>query len=703
MNLERNKNRNDAGQIATANSTLSAPLARRIASGAFGVALSVMLTACGGGNGSTPGAVATSLSKTEAAEVAAAASAAKSESVPLATALKMNATSITDDTQTDRFIVKYKDGTAELTGITAVQSRLEKFASAFPSRAHHLRRTGVGADVVMTERKLSPKETKAFMRAIATDPDVEYVEPDAQLSVQMVPNDPLLGQQWGMTQQSGIRPQGAWDLTDGSGQIIAIVDNGVTHHSDLDGNLLPGIDARAGHQGGDGFNPGITTSTETCSGVLWHGLQVAGVAAAISNNGNGIAGTAGGAKIVSVRVADACGIGNVSDVADGIEWASGATVPGLPANAYPVNVINVSMAGAGACSSTMQQAINDATGRGVSVVGAAGNDNSDSSGSFPGNCRNILNAGSVDVGNNRGNSSNYGPTVDLAAPGSNVFTLGNAGATSPGEANYGFFGGSSFAAPAVSGVIALAQSVAPKPFTPAEMRVLLMRNTHAFAPNVPDQPLGTGVLDATATVLAAKSGNIPAVADFICTQGAAGMMVTCNDKSSSRGAPIQTWAWNMGFGDPNYMLRTQSVNPYYDYEYPGTYQITLNVTDSTGAVSSLSRPIKVVAPPTLQMSVASSPVKFSAPVYVMQYFSQNVPDGSKSVTFTLAPGNSNDVATLYVRSGSPTTVNPECQAVAAHGNAATCTITNPTPGTYYGVVNPNSNLTNATIQTALTK
>jgi serine protease len=80
-----------------------------------------------------------------------------------------------------------------------------------------------------------------------------------------------------------------------------------------------------------------------------------------------------------------------------------------------------------------------------------------------------------------------------------------------------------------------------------------------------------------------------------------------------------------------------------------------------------------------------------------------VPDGSKSVTFTLAPGNSNDVATLYVRSGSPTTVNPECQAVAAHGNAATCTITNPTPGTYYGVVNPNSNLTNATIQTALTK
>ena len=107
-------------------------------------------------------------------------------------------TSITPDSQTDRFIIKYKTSTPERASTSAVQSKLDKQATAFPARAHHLRRLGIGADVVTTERKLTGNEAKAFMRSIATDPNVQYVEPDFAVSVGSIPNDPYFSDQWGL-------------------------------------------------------------------------------------------------------------------------------------------------------------------------------------------------------------------------------------------------------------------------------------------------------------------------------------------------------------------------------------------------------------------------------------------------------------------------------------------------------------------------
>ncbi|SIO47292.1 serine protease [Paraburkholderia phenazinium] len=671
---------------------------QRIIASAVGVALTTALAACGGSNSSTTSSQAAPTTQ-EIAEVAAAKSAAHSTSVPLATSLKMNASSITSNAQINRFIVTYKSGTVERGSTQAVQSKLDKLASAFPAKAHHLRRMGIGADLVMTERKLNSKEALAFMRAIATDPNVEYVEPDVAVQGGMIPNDPDFGRQWALNSQPGIRPAGAWDLTDGSGAIIALVDNGVTHHSDLDANLLPGMDVRAGHQGGSGFNPGITT--ETCH-VDWHGTTVAGVLAAITNNGNGIAGTAGGAKIVPVRVLDACGTGFISDVADGIVWAAGGSLPGVPDNANPAKVVNVSIFGFGACGSAVQQAINDATARGASIVTISGNSENDAAKYQPGNCRNVITVGNVRENDSRGGLSNFGPSVDIAAPGTDIWTTSNDGTSAPGPETYGYFAGTSYAAPFVSGVIALAQSVTPKPLTPSEMRALLMQNVHPFGPESPDFPSGAGVLDATATVTAARSGKIPAAADFTCSQGQAGMLVTCTDLSTARGAPLTSWAWNLGFGDPSDMVRAQSVNPYYDYEYPGIYNVTLAVTDSTGAVSRVTRPFQVVAPNTTGLS-RNIPVKFSANAYVMQYFALAVPAGVTSLTFTLSPGSYSDIGTLFLRAGSPTTRNADCESVAVRGGAATCTISNPPAGTYYGTVNPNTSLTGATIQATYTQ
>ncbi|MFL9918782.1 S8 family serine peptidase [Paraburkholderia fungorum] len=663
------------------------------------LALALALAACGR-NSSDPTSSATPSTPAAASQSleAAAALAAKSTTVPLAMSLKMNASSLSSDPSVDRFIIKYKSGTAESGSSAAVQPRLDRLVGAFPSKAHHIRRTGVGSDVVATERKLNVSDAKKFMRAIASDPDVEYVEPDVEMHGGTNPNDPDYSRQWAFSNQGGINAGEAWDITDGSGIVIAMVDNGVTHHSDLDANLLPGMDVRMGHRGNsDGFNPGITT--EICH-VDWHGTTVAGVLAAVTNNGIGIAGTAGGAKVVPVRALDACASGVLSDVADGITWAAGGSVPGIPENKNPAKVVNVSIQGLGSCSATLQQAIDGATARGASVVAIAGNYERDASGIQPGNCKNVIVVGNVRENGMRGYLSGYGPLVDIAAPGMNIWTTSNNGAFVPGPESYGYFNGTSLAAPFVSGVIALAQSVAPKSLTPLEMRALLMQNVHAFGPERPDFPIGNGVLDAKATVVAARSGKIPAVADFKCSQSG-GMLVTCTDLSAARGAPIKSWAWNWGLGDPD-MVRTQSVTPYLNYEYPGTYNISFAVTDSTGAVSSLTRPFTVVAPVTTELS-ANVPAKFSANYLVQQFFSLDIPAGVKSLTFTLSPSSYSDVGTLYLRAGSPTTRNADCQSVFVRSGAATCTISNPAPGTYYGTVNPNSNLANVTILATYTK
>jgi serine protease len=120
------------------------------------------------------------------------------------------------------------------------------------------------------------------------------------------------------------------------------------------------------------------------------------------------------------------------------------------------------------------------------------------------------------------------------------------------------------------------------------------------------------------------------------------------------------------------------------------------------ATFSRRTPFTVVAPDLTDLS-ANVPVKFSAAAYVMQYFSLDIPAGAKSVTFTLSPALYGDIATLYLRAGSPTTVNADCQSVAVRGGAATCIISNPKAGTYYGTVSPTTALTGATILAAYTQ
>ena len=673
--------------------------ARRVFASGACLSLSLALAACGGDSrGDTTSETTPTLER-------AAALAAASSTVPLQSSLKLNVSGLSSDASNDRFIVKYKTGTAERGSTSAVQSRLDRLTNAFPAKARHVRRMGIGADVITTERKLNARDAKAFMRAMASDPDVEYVEPDTPMSVNMAPNDPDYEKQWGLTSNQkpgvitvGIRAEGAWDMANGAGTVIAMIDNGVTSHSDLNANILPGYDFTANNRGGDGTNPGI--ATETCP-VVWHGTHVAGIMAAQTNNGVGIAGIAPAAKVVPVRVMNACGRGFTSDVADGVTWAAGGSVSGVPSNAYPAKVINVSLGGAGSCGMTFQNAIDYAVSRGAVVVAAAGNDGNNAANFTPANCRNVISVGGSNRPGLKWVLSNYGQTVDIAAPGDSIWSTYNNGTAAPGTEGYTYMDGTSMAAPMVSGVIALAQSVAPTPLTSTEMRALLTQNVQPFPNGKPDQPIGSGILDANATVIAARSGKIPAAADFTCSEATTIMQVTCKDLSTARGAPIKSWAWNFGTGGPD-MVRTQSVAPYANYDYPGTYEITFTVTDSTGAVSRLTRPFQVI-PPTLTDLSAGIPVTISAKNGDMQNYDLVVPPGVKSLTFTLSPGTTSQSATLYVRAGTPSSLRPDCESVMVRGGAATCTITNPVAGTYYGILSASTKLSGASLLATYTQ
>lgn len=418
-----------------------------------------------------------------------------------------------------QFIVKYRDGstsTAIATKATALSRSLAAATRAVPARngkalgLSKVRDLAVGPALIRADRALDRGEAEQLMRTLAADADVEYVEVDQILYPAWTPNDTNYTTQWGYHGTYGIKAPQAWDITKGAGSVVAVIDTGITTHSDLAANILPGYDfitttSVAGDGGGrdsDPSDPGDYTSTTNSS---WHGTHVAGTVAAVTNNGKGVAGTAPEAKVVPVRVLGRGG-GATSDIADAVIWASGGTVSGVTANANPAEVINLSLGGSGSCGTTMQSAINGAVSRGTTVVIAAGNSNANTSGFTPANCNNVVAVASITNTGARSSFSNYGALIDIAAPGSAIYSTLNSGTKAPGTESYASYNGTSMATPHVAGVVALMQAVAPTPLTPAQVETILKNTATAF-PSSPDQTIGPGILNAYAAVQAAAAGS----------------------------------------------------------------------------------------------------------------------------------------------------------------------------------------------------
>ncbi|HEY0661072.1 MAG TPA: S8 family peptidase, partial [Lysobacter sp.] len=439
----------------------------------------------------------------------------------------------------DGFIVKYRKGSAERADVGQVKAALGRASKGkIAGKAlalGHARRLGIGADLITSNRKLDTAEAEALMQLIAADPNVEYVHVNGRLHALMTPNDTSYNQQWGFSGANGIRAQTAWDRATGQGVVVAVLDTGITAHTDLDANILPGydfvtagdgIDPRDGdnrdanpRDEGDWYAAGECGGQPRAANSSFHGTHVAGTVAAVTNNASGVAGTAFNAKVVPVRVLAKCG-GSFADIIDGITWASGGAVNGVPANANPAEVINMSLGGGGACPAALQDAINAAVGRGTTVVVAAGNDNADARNFTPAGCASVITVGSINSNGARSSFSNWGPAVDIAAPGGTIYSTVNTGATVPAAQGYTNMSGTSMASPHVAGVVALMQSVAADPKTPAQIEALITGNAAAFPAN-PDRAIGAGIVNANAAVNAVLGVEPPPPVGNALTKGVA--------------------------------------------------------------------------------------------------------------------------------------------------------------------------------------
>ncbi|MES2884547.1 MAG: S8 family peptidase [Pseudomonadota bacterium] len=426
-----------------------------------------------------------------------------------------------------RLIIKYKPETSLSAAARVLPGAVTDIATRRGLRLDRLRTLAVGGDLLKLDRSIDPAELKALMAEVAADPRVEYVEEDRLLTHSLTPNDSRYSEQWSYYESTGgMNAAQAWDQTTGAGVVVAVLDTGYRPHADLAANIVGGYDfistADIGNDGNgrdsDAKDPGDWIVANECgtgsaaSNSSWHGTHVAGTIAAVTNNGSGVAGVAYGAKVVPLRVLGKCG-GYTSDISDAIVWASGGTVSGVPANANPAKVINLSLGGSGACSTTTQGAINSARSRNATVVVAAGNENQNASNSNPANCTGVISVAAVNRSGGRAYYSNFGNVVDLAAPGgaqnsatdaNGILSTLNAGTTVPGADSYAFFQGTSMATPHVAGAAALLYAVKPA-ITPDEVESTLKSTVRAFPATC--SGCGVGIINANAAVTAAKGGG----------------------------------------------------------------------------------------------------------------------------------------------------------------------------------------------------
>ena len=418
----------------------------------------------------------------------------------------------TDD-QTQQLIITMRDPSPN-----EVPRRVREVGASAAVALSHVRRMSGNGHVVRLEQRLRRADARRLATLLASDPRVESVEPDLRVFAQQLPNDPMFAEQWHYYEAAGgINLPAAWDITRGApGLVIAVLDTGVTAHADLAGRLLPGYDfiANLGNANDgsgrdkDANDPGDYGCDNSNSS--WHGTHVAGTLGASSSNSSGVSGINWVSRLLPVRVSGRCG-GYTSDLIDGLRWAAGIEIAGIPPNPNRARVANISLgAVSDNCSTAFQSAINDVTARGMVVVAAAGNGGTAVSAFTPANCSGVITVAAITRSGAKASYSNTGSMVTIAAPGggagSGILSTINTGLTSPAADGYASFQGTSMAAPHVAGTASLMLSANPA-LTPAQLKQLMQRSARAFpvGTELDCRPgsCGTGIVDAGAAVAAA--------------------------------------------------------------------------------------------------------------------------------------------------------------------------------------------------------
>jgi len=386
--------------------------------------------------------------------------------------------------------------------------------------------------VLRLPESVSLQEAQAIAAQLVANGSATSAQADKRMYPALVPFDPeyLPGAvdsgQWSLFEDAGgIRMQTAWDRETGSAAgIIAQLDTGILPHRDLNpARILAGYDfitdiatANDGDaRDPDPTDPGDATVDDECEPGMpgedssWHGLSVASIMVAESDNGINMAGIDFATRLLPVRVLGKCG-GSVSDVADAIRWAAGFTVDGIP-NLTPARILNLSLSGDGACTPEEQAAINDAVSVGAVVIVSAGNEDVDVATQSPANCQNVVVVGATLRDGSRAPYTNSGEEVDLSAPGgltvndpnNGIRVLSNTGTTVAGLDITGRIAGSSFSTAQVSAVASLMLALYSS-LTSSQVQDILRLTTRAFPDaSCSTTTCGSGILDADAALAGA--------------------------------------------------------------------------------------------------------------------------------------------------------------------------------------------------------
>jgi len=480
-----------------------------------------------------------------------------------------------------QLIVRFRDEQAQGERVAMTVPRVDALSKAGGSHLVYRRPMVELAHVFRFAAPVTQAEAEAVAGRLRRDPAIAAVEIDDYVFPLFDPNDGFytnttVERMWHLKAPTVARAGGAnlpaaWDITRGSGAVVAVIDTGIFSHDDLEPNILRGHDFvspdPAANGGGflvandgdgrdaDPSDPGDWITADDKANPIfagcregnstWHGTHVSGTVAAVGNNGMGGVGVAFDAKVLAVRALGKC-FGFGSDITDAIWWASGAvkpSVPGsadLPPNPNPAKVINLSLgSSSGTCSTSRQNAIDAARAAGAVVVAATGNDGQVGI-SSPANCQGVIAVTAHTVEGDNASYANVGPGTAISAPGGGgctlsalnclpqgsdgaagtlyrfVFSTTSDGAQGPGTGRNFFVGkqGTSMAAPHVSGVAALLFARMPT-LKPDAVRDLLTGSARPFPGNTycagfGDGRCGSGMLDAK-LALDRLAGLTPAV------------------------------------------------------------------------------------------------------------------------------------------------------------------------------------------------